>query len=149
MKPVSDMPKDLDSAAKKKWQELIGSVDPDADSEILANYCRQHSSLLAIRRERWKLHRSGKFQTMVPARDGTMGLNPMLTAENRLIASLNRMLKGLGLTSSREKAGVKRPPASNSAMDTLEKVLCGLSAWNPQTKNFEDCPQIEPTKRLM
>lgn len=156
MKSASDRPKDLDYRAKKKWDELVGCVDVDADLEMLANYCRQHSSLLALRRERWQLHRKGNFQSMVKGRDGTQTLNPMLVAENRLIASLNRMLKGLGLTPTRDD-GKKRKPLSEprpawanpdcpepSCGWALESALCGydypsgkMNESNPDHPNFK------------
>ena len=136
MKTASEMPPDLDHQAKKKWLELIGSCDPDVDREMLANYCRQHSSLLAIRREIKREQKSGKFKTIVPARDGTMGLNPLLVTQNRSIASLNRMLKSLGLTPSREDQGAKPPSPSTPPPPglrgpepswgwELEQKLCG------------------------
>ena len=68
-----------------------------------------------IRREKKRLQKSGKFRTMTPARDGTLGLNPLLTAESRLIASLNRMLKSLGLSPSREESSANRRPLSAPA----------------------------------
>ena len=129
-------PKDLDYQAQKKWKELILSVDPDADLEMLANYCRQHSSLLAIRREKKKQQKSGNFRTMVKGRDGMMTINPLITAENRMVASLNRMLQALGLASSR--GGTKanrllppspRPPGMHGDEPpwgwAIEKALCG------------------------
>jgi phage terminase small subunit len=110
MKTVCESPKDLDYQAQKAWDELIGRVDLDADLEMLANYCRQHSSLLSIRREKKKLQKSGKFRTMVKGRDGTMAIHPLITAENRMVASLNRMLQTLGLACSpREGTKGKRP----------------------------------------
>jgi phage terminase small subunit len=138
MKTAPGMPSDLDYQAKKKWQELVGSIDVDADLEMLANYCRQHSTLLAIRREKTKQMKSGKFQTMVKGRDGTKVLNPLITAESRMVASLNRMLKSLGLASSREEAGVNRsppviqPPLGMQGNEpswgwTLERALCGIA----------------------
>jgi phage terminase small subunit len=133
MKSVPEMPSDLDYQAKKKWEELITSVDPDADLEMLGNYCRQHSSLLAIRREKRKQQKSGKFRTMVKGRDGTMALHPLITAENRMVASLYRMLQALGLVSSREEVGVKRLPASQrhaEAMDAMESALCTFTMEN-------------------
>lgn len=127
MKSVAEMPSDLDYQARKKWEELISSVDPNADLEMLANYCRQHSSLLAVRREKKKQQKSGKFRTMVPGRDGTQALNPLIVAENRMVASLNRTLMTLGLVSSREEAARKRLSASQQhakGMTAVERALC-------------------------
>ena len=76
---------------------------------MLGNYCRLHSSLLGIRREKKKQQKSGKFRTMVKGRDGTMALHPLIIVENRMVGSLNRMLKELGLASSREETKAKRP----------------------------------------
>jgi hypothetical protein len=148
MKPTMEAPSDLDYQAKKKWEELVGSLDVDADGELLGNYCRQHSSLMAIRREKRKQQKSGKFKTMVPARDGTKGLNPLLVTENRLIASLNRMLKGLGLTPSKESSGrvtiLPTPPPPGFPRDakepkwgwTLEAALC-KGKLDPTPKELE------------
>jgi phage terminase small subunit len=147
MKTALDMPSDLDYQAKKKWEELVFSVDPNTDAELLGNYCRQHSSLLAIRREKKKQQKSGKFRTMVKGRDGTMALHPLITAENRMVASLNRMLQALGLVPSRDAVAVKRLSAAQKdakGMDSLEAILCGLKAWNPQTRDFEDVPEGHP-----
>src|ERR1700722_6684478 len=129
MKSASDRPKDLDYRAKKKWDELVGSVDPDADLEMLANYCRQHSSLLALRRERWQLHRKGKFQSMVKGRDGTQTLNPMLREENRLVASLNKMLQTLGLATPRDTVGKKQQSAAQDHAKWMDEVECILSTY--------------------
>lgn len=113
MKSAPKMPSDLDREAKKKWRELVENCEPDADLELLGNFCRQHSSLLSIRREKAKQEKAATFKTMVPGRDGTMQLNPLLTAENRLIAILNRMLATLGLTPGRE-LGTSRKLQPNS-----------------------------------
>jgi phage terminase small subunit len=94
---------DLDREAKKKWSELIDAVDPDVDRELLGNYCRQHSTLMAIRSEKAAQLKAGTFQTMLPGRDKSLQLNPMLTAENRIVAALNRMLRALGLALNREE----------------------------------------------
>lgn len=138
MKKVPEMPSDLDREAKRKWRELIESCDPDVDAEVLGNYCRQHSSLLAIRSEKARQIKARTFQTMVPGRDGTMQLNPLLTAENRLIASLNRMLKTLGITPSCDEPGRPRktelnpPPPGFSGPEpacgwAIEQALCDSS----------------------
>ena len=130
-----EMPPDLDREAKKKWAELVGSCDPDVDAELLANYCRQHSTLLAIRSEKAKRTKGRTFETLVAGRDGTMVLNPLLVTENRLIASLNRMLRTLGLVPSPEEKR-RRPPLQADAPPgctgpeppwgwALEMALCG------------------------
>jgi hypothetical protein len=98
-----EMPKDLDAAGRKKWGELIGSCDVDVDGEILGNYCRQHATLLAIRTEKARQMKARTFETMVKGRDGTKMLNPLLVTENRLIASLNRTIRTLGLAPTREE----------------------------------------------
>ena len=104
MKKATELPPaDLDGPAKRKWNELLDSVDPDVDRELLANFCRQHSTLLAIRAEKAELIKAGTFSTMVPGRDKALQLNPLLTAESRLVASLNRQLRGLGMSPSREE----------------------------------------------
>jgi phage terminase small subunit len=136
MKTGPEMPGDLDKIARAKWQELVESCDPDVDTETLANYCRQHSSLLTIRGEKAKQMKARTFETMVPGRDGTMQLNPLLTAESRLIASLNRMLSTLGLMPSRDERGTGRKPQSNPPPPGMsepepswgwetERALCG------------------------
>jgi phage terminase small subunit len=105
-------PADLDREGRRKWAELVDAVDPD-DYEILANYARQHSTLLAIGAEKAKLIKAGTFSTMVPGRDKALQLNPLLTAESRLVSSLNRQLRGLGLSPSREEQDRRsKKPAS-------------------------------------
>jgi phage terminase small subunit len=113
MKSAPKMPSDLDREAKKKWRELVENCEPEADLELLANYARQHSSLLSIRAEKAKQQAAGQFSTLLPGRDGTQQLNPLLTQETRLVASLNRMLATLGLTPGRE-LGVSRKLQPNS-----------------------------------
>lgn len=103
MKEGSKIPPDLDATAKRKWRELADGVDPEVDRELLANFCRQHSTLMAIRTEKAKLIKAGTFSAMVPGRDKALQLNPLLTAESRLVSSLNRQLRGLGLSPSREE----------------------------------------------
>lgn len=159
MKSMPGMPSDLDYQAKKKWRELVGCVDVDADLEMLANYCRQHSNLLAIRRERARQQKRGKFETMTRGRDGTKVINPLITAENRMVASLNRMLKGLGLASTREETGMKRspPPKPRPAWAVpgseepnhswaCEAALCG---YNPDGTMSDGHPDHPNFKRVM
>jgi hypothetical protein len=99
------MPPGLDREGKKKFRELIETCEPDADVELMSNYARQHSILLSIRREAVKQKAAGMFETMVRGRDGSQVLNPLIVGETRAIAALNRMLKQLGLTASREETG--------------------------------------------
>jgi len=130
------IPPDLDATAKRKWRELADSVDPEVDRELLANFCRQHSTLMAIRAEKAKLIKAGTFSTMVPGRDKALQLNPLLTAESRLVSSLNRQLRGLGLSPAREeqdrrgkKPRANPPPPGMSGPEpkwgwTIEAELC-------------------------
>jgi phage terminase small subunit len=105
-------PADLDREGKRKWVELCDAVDPD-DLEVLANFCRQHATLLGIRAELAKQRKSGTFQTLTKGRDSTLVLNPLLTAETRLVAALNRQLRTLGLApTADEQARRKKKPAS-------------------------------------
>jgi hypothetical protein len=150
------IPADLDSAARRKWKELVLSVDPNEDLEMLANFCRQHSSLLAIRKEKARLQKARQFSTMVPGRDKALVLNPMLVQENRLVASLNKMLKGLGLAPTRDD-GKKKKAFSNprpwwAAPDAkeppcgweIESIMCGFKRWNERTRDYEDVPEGIP-----
>lgn len=138
-----ERPSDLDREAKKKWAELVGSCDPDVDAELLGNYCRQHSSLLAIRSEKARQIKARTFETTVPGRDGSMQLNPLLTAENRMVASLNRMLRTLGLAPSREEQARRQPAPNPDEIDPLEAALCGpisdppIPAPGPNASNGE------------
>jgi phage terminase small subunit len=158
MKSASGMPSDLDYQAKKKWRELVGSVDVDADLEMLSNYCRQHSSLLAIRRERTRQQKSGKFQQLVKGRDGTMTLNPLVTAENRMVASLNRMLQTLGLASREQTKGRRSLPTPRphwasvgegepSGGWAIEAALCGFD--HPSGQMNENHPDHSNFKRRL
>jgi phage terminase small subunit len=114
MKTGPKMPADLDAAAKKKWAELVDAVDLNIDTELLANYCRMYGGLMAIRSEKARLLKVGKYKTLVPGRDGSQQLNPLQTAENRMVSSLNRQLRGLGLAPSREEQEHrKKTPANN------------------------------------
>ena len=114
-------------------------VDPETDGELLGNFCRQHATLVAIRKEKAMQISAGTFQTMTPGRDKALQLNPLLTAEGRLVASLNRMLRALGLALSREeqdrrsKKRQPNPPPPGFPADAveppwgwaLEEALCG------------------------
>jgi phage terminase small subunit len=131
------MPANLDKEAKRKFREMVDVCDPDVDQELLANYCRQYSLLVSIRRERAKQEAEGIFSTTVPGRDSAQTLNPLIVGETRAIASLNRMLKQLGLTPSREETGRPgRKPLTEPAPHgftgpeppwgwEIEKKLCG------------------------
>jgi P27 family predicted phage terminase small subunit len=118
-------PPDLDREAKRTWEELVGSCDPDLDTELLANYCRQYSSWLAIRSEKARQIKARTFETTVPGRDGSMQLNPLLTAESRLIASLNKMLKQLGLTTSPDDRGARKEPNPTPPGCSGPEPACG------------------------
>jgi hypothetical protein len=108
------MPADLDSTAKKKWNELAELVDENVDGELLGHYCRQWSSLLSLRREKSKQVKDGSFKTMVRGRDSSEQLNPMLREENRLVSALARMLRSLGLTPTRDEQEYRKKKAPNS-----------------------------------
>ncbi len=108
------MPPDLDSTARKKWNELAELVDEDTDGELLGHYCRQWSSLVCLRREKSKQQKDGSFKTMVRGRDASEQLNPMLREENRLVSALARMLRSLGLTPTRDQQEYRKKKAPNS-----------------------------------
>jgi phage terminase small subunit len=126
---AAKIPSDLDRVARAKWRELVFSVDPDSDLECLANYCRQHSSLLALRKEKATLMKAGKFQTTVKGRDKSKMLNPMLTQETRLVASLDKMLRTLGLATSRDTVGKKQQSAAQDHAKWMYEVECILSTY--------------------
>jgi phage terminase small subunit len=130
------MPANLDKEARRKFREMVNVCDPDVDQELLANYCRQYSLLVSIRRERAKQEADGIFSTMVHGRDSAQILNPLIVGETRAIAALNRMLKQLGLTPTREENARKaqpNPPPSWAGPGSveppwgwkLEEALCG------------------------
>jgi hypothetical protein len=112
--PKCTMPADLDTVAKRKYRELLNLCDPDVDKESMQNYARQHSTLLLIREERGRQQAAGTFTTMVEGRDKSQVLNPLLVHESRLVASLNRTLKLLGLTSPRDESIPHRKLESES-----------------------------------
>ena len=120
------MPADLDLVARKKWRELIDAVDPGTDGELAGNYCRMYSGLMAIRSEKARQLKAGKYESLVPGRDGALQLNPLQTAENRMVASLNRMLRMLGLAPTREEQSFrgKLPTEPPTGMDGPEPA-CG------------------------
>ena len=130
------MPADLDPAARKKWRELAETCDPEVDGELLANYCRQYSSLLEIREERGRQQKAATFKTMVPGRDGTEVLNPLLVHEGRLVASLNRMLTTLGLMPSRDERKQRKLPDAGE-IDPFELALCGPLLPEPSAAEIE------------
>jgi phage terminase small subunit len=151
-------PADLDREGKKRWKELVLSVDPD-DLDLLGNLCRQHSSLLALRAERAQMVKAGTFQQLVKGRDGSMQLNPMTRREDKLVLSTSRMLRQMGLASTRDarlskaKSRVHSEPrpkwAPPDAVEPccgweIESVLCGYKAWNPNTQSNEDVPEGHP-----
>lgn len=133
-------PPDLDREGKRKFREMVEACDPDSDMELVGNYARQHSILVSIRRERAKQESAGIFSTMVLGRDNTQVLNPLIVGESRAIAALNRMLRLLGLTQTREERGPKRLLADAGEIDPLEAALCGL---DPEP----NAAQIESNRR--
>ena len=128
------IPSDLDRVARAKWRELELSVDPDSDLELLANYCRIYSSLIGVRKEKAALMKSGKWQTTVTGPYGKAKiLNPLLTQENRLIASQTKMLKMLGLATSRDQVGKKQKSAAQDNakwMDEIERIMSEYTMSN-------------------
>lgn len=133
---VPKAPSDLDHVARRKWRAMARTCDPDIDLELLANFCRQYSSLMAIQEERGYQQKAGTFKTVVPGRDGTEALNPLLVHEGRLVASLNKTLKLLGLTPARDDKGASRKSQSNPPPPglqgdeptwgwSIEEKLCG------------------------
>jgi phage terminase small subunit len=150
MKTGPKMPADLDAEARKKWRELVDSVDPSVDNELLGNYCRMYSSLMAIRHQKAQQIKAGNYQTLVPGRDGSLQLNPMQTGENRMVASLNRMLRTLGLAPTREEQDRRKkkgasstpPPPGFSGPEPaygweVEVMLC-QGRLNPTPKEIEE-----------
>lgn len=138
------MPPDLDHFARKKWRELVELVDPDIDGELIANYARVHGSLMAIRSEKARQLKAGTYESLVPGRDKTLQLNPLQVAENRMVASLNRMLRTLGLAPSREeqerskktKRSSNPPPPGFSGPEppygwAIEMALCNPHGPTP------------------
>jgi phage terminase small subunit len=151
-------PDDLDREGKKRWKELCLSVDSD-DRDILANLCRQHSSLMALRAERAKMVKNGSFQNLVKGRDGSLVLNPLTRREDKLIASTSRTLRQLGLASTRDarlsktKQRVQADPrpfwAAPDAEEprcgwAIESIMCGFRRWNERTRQNEDVPEGIP-----
>jgi phage terminase small subunit len=129
------MPADLDREGKKKFRELIDAVDPGIDAELVANYCRMYGGLIAIRSEKARQLKAGEYKSLVPGRDGALQLNPLQTGENRMVATLNRMLRMLGLAPSREDQRRRLPlqtdpPPGCTGPEppwgwALEMALCG------------------------
>jgi phage terminase small subunit len=153
---MAKIPADLDRAARSKWRELILCVDPEEDLECLGNYCRLHSSLLALRAEKAKQMKAGKFKMMVSGRDKSKQLNPMLREENRMVAALGKMLQTLGLTPTRDD-GKKRKTFSEPRPKwappdepepacgwAIESVMEGYRRWNERTHDYEDVPEGIP-----
>jgi phage terminase small subunit len=152
---VPKAPGDLDRDAKRRWKELVLSVDPD-DWDVLALLCRQHSNLLAIRAEREKMVKAGTFQQLVKGREGSTQLNPLTRREDKLILSQNRMLRQLGLASTRDarrsnaKQRVQAVPRPKWAPADAEEPACGwdiegalsgFTRFNHKTMQHEDVPE--------
>jgi phage terminase small subunit len=151
-------PADLDREGKKRWKELILSVELD-DRDVLASYCRQYSSLLALRAERAQMVAAGTFQQLVRGREGSLVLNPLTRREDKLIASTSRTLRQLGLASTRDarlskaKQRIKVDPRPKWAPPDaeeprcgwdIEAIMCGFKRWNERTRDYEDVPEGTP-----
>jgi hypothetical protein len=89
-------PDDLDEAGLLKWSELAARIKV-SQAPLLANLCRNHSNLLAIRRAKAEAVKSGTYQAMTIAKNGSLGPNPFMKAETKLLTLENRMILALGL----------------------------------------------------
>ena len=87
-------PADLDEVALQKWNELAPGITA-TQTHLLANLCRNHSNLIAIRRAKAAAVKSGAFEAMVTAKNGALVASPYIRAETRLLALENRMLLAL------------------------------------------------------
>lgn len=106
------MPKDLDKDARRKWNEITELADLGSlDAELLGNYCRTHSNLVAVRKEKKAQQKAKAFTTMVVAKNGATVLNPLLVAESRLMQMAGRMLAGLGISGNGKRAEEIRKPS--------------------------------------
>ena len=63
-----------------------------------------------------------------------MQLNPLLTAENRMVASLNRMLRTLGLAPSREES---RPAGTAPNPDEIDPLRSGALRANLRSPKYQ------------
>jgi hypothetical protein len=89
-------PDDLDEVALKMWRELEPVVTA-TQCHLLANLCRNHASLIEIRRAKAAAVRAGTYEAMVVAKNGALVPSPFIRAETRLLALENRMLMALGV----------------------------------------------------
>jgi hypothetical protein len=87
-------PDDLDELALRKWLELSPWITA-SQSHLLANLCRNHANLLAIRKAKAAAVNSGTFEAMITAKNGSLTPSPYIRAETRLLALENRMLLAL------------------------------------------------------
>ncbi|HMF54369.1 MAG TPA: hypothetical protein VK593_08465 [Edaphobacter sp.] len=108
------MPRDLDKDGRAKWHEITEIADLESlDAELLANYCRTHSNLIAVRREK-KIQQTAKtFRTMTTAKNGAIVLHPLIVAESRLMQAGGRMLVQLGLSGNGKRQEQIRKPSKN------------------------------------
>jgi phage terminase small subunit len=87
-------PDDLDEVAARKWNELAPGITP-TQRHLLANLCRNHSNLLAVRRAKASAVKNGTFEAMVTAKNGALVPSPYIRTETRLLTIENRMLAAL------------------------------------------------------
>ena len=111
---VPKMPRDLDKDGRAKWHEITEIADlEEIDAELLANYCRTHSTLMDVRRTKKAQQKAKVFKTMVVAKNGAVVLNPILTAESRLMQASGRMLVQLGISGNGKRQQEIRKPSKN------------------------------------
>jgi len=108
------MPRDLDKDARHKWCEIteIADLEP-LDADLLSNYCRTHSNLMAVRREKRTQQKAKTFHTMTTAKNGAIVLHPLIVAESRLMQAGGRMLVQLGLSGNGKRQEQIRKPSKN------------------------------------
>jgi phage terminase small subunit len=94
-------PSDLDEEALEKWHELEPRIAA-SQSQLLANLCRNHWNLVRIREAKAQAVKSGGFEAMIMAKNGSMVPSPYIRAETRLMVLENRMLAALGLGQASE-----------------------------------------------
>jgi phage terminase small subunit len=134
------MPRDLDKDARKKWNEITELADLGSlDAELLGNYCRTHSNLVAVRKEKRAQQKAKTFTTMTIAKNGSTVLNPLLVAESRLMQMAGRMLAGLGISGNGKRQEEIRKPSKPQPVPHgftgpepkhgwgIEAALCGSS----------------------
>ena len=89
-------PDDLDEVALLKWNELVAEIRP-SQCHLLANLCRNHSNMIAIRKAKAAAVKDGTFQAMTVAKNGATVPSVFIRSETRLLALENRMLAALGI----------------------------------------------------